>query len=102
LELAAIKLARFWNPLPNAAEARGSALRYVSLLACAPVFLLALVGLWRLRRRPAAVAFLAGPVFYFATIHLVFVSSVRYREAAMLPVLGLAAAALTRTEPDCR
>jgi hypothetical protein len=57
------------------------------------------VGVWRLRRRWEVIALLAGPVIYFCAIHLVFVSSIRYREAAMLPVLGLVAAALVPRSP---
>jgi hypothetical protein len=96
LQLAAVKVARFWNPLPNAAEWQSAAARIISLASCGPVVVLAAVGAWRLRRCRVALALLAGPVLYFTAIHMVFVSSVRYREAAMLPVLGLAAAAVTR------
>jgi 4-amino-4-deoxy-L-arabinose transferase-like glycosyltransferase len=94
IELAGIKFVRFWNPLPNAAEFRSLPLRLVSFATCAPVLLLALLGAWRLRRRWEVIALLAGPVLYFCAIHLVFVSSIRYREAAMLPVLGVVAASL--------
>ena len=34
---------------------------------------------------------LAGPILYFAAVHMAFVSSVRYRVAGALPALGLAA-----------
>lgn len=94
IELAWIKFVRFWNPLPNAKEFRSWSLRFVSLVTCGPMLLLALLGVWRLRRRWELIALLAGPVLYFCVIHLVFVSSIRYREAAMLPVFGLVAAAL--------
>jgi hypothetical protein len=99
IELAGIKFVRFWNPLPNAAEFRSLPLRLLSLLSCGPVLLLAIVGAWRLRRRWEAIALLAGPALYFCAIHLIFVSSIRYREAAMLPVLGLVAAALVPSSP---
>ena len=69
-------------------------MRLISLAGSLPIFVLATVGAWRLRRRVAVLLVLAGPVLYFSLIHMVFVSSIRYREAAMLPVLGLAAAAL--------
>ena len=94
LELAARKFVRFWNPLPNVAAGIGRPLRLASLLACGPVFALAILGAWRLRRRWDALALLAGPALYFSTIHLMFVSSIRYREAAMLPLLGLLAVAI--------
>jgi 4-amino-4-deoxy-L-arabinose transferase-like glycosyltransferase len=94
IELAAIKFMRFWNPLPNAAEWHSWPLRLLSLLSCGPTLVLLLLGAWRQRRRWRVVAMLAGPVAYFCLIHLVFVSSVRYREAAILPALGLSASVL--------
>jgi hypothetical protein len=66
------------------------------------VLVLALVGAWRLRRRWRVLVLLAGPVLYFCVIHLVFVSSIRYREAAMLPMLGLAAAAVAGSDRESR
>ena len=94
LSLAATKLGRFWSPMPNASEWSSLPMRLISLAGSLPIFVLATVGAWRLRRRVAVLLVLAGPVLYFSLIHMVFVSSIRYREAAMLPVLGLAAAAL--------
>lgn len=94
VKLAWIKFVRFWNPLPNAEEFRSWPLRLVSLVTCGPVLVLALFGTWRLRQRWEVIVLLAGSVLYFCAIHLVFVSSIRYREAAMLPVLGLVAAVL--------
>jgi 4-amino-4-deoxy-L-arabinose transferase-like glycosyltransferase len=94
LELAALKFARFWNPLPNAAPWRASLLGLLSLFTCAPLMILAIGGAWRMRQCWVTILLLAGPVIYFCAIHLVFVSSVRYREAAILPVLGLVAVAI--------
>ena len=34
---------------------------------------------------------LAGPLFYFCALHLVFASSMRYRIPAEVPAMGLAA-----------
>jgi 4-amino-4-deoxy-L-arabinose transferase-like glycosyltransferase len=90
-QLAVAKFVRFWNPIPNASEWRSGVLRTVSLLTCGPVLLLAAIGAWKARRQGWVLLLLAGPVCYFCAIHLAFVSSVRYREAAMLPVLALAA-----------
>ncbi len=94
IQLAWIKLVRFWNPLPNAAGWGNWQMQLVSLVTCLPIFVLAVLGAWRLRRQWYVLAVLSGPVLYFCTIHLIFVSSIRYREAAMLPVLGLVAARL--------
>jgi hypothetical protein len=93
-ELAAIKFVRFWNPLPNASEWRSWPLRLASLLTAGPLLVLVLIGAWRCRGDWLLLAVLAGPLLYFCAIHLIFVSSVRYREAAMLPAIGLAAVPL--------
>jgi hypothetical protein len=102
LQLAGVKFLRYWNPLPNAAEGQSWPIRLLSLLSSGPVLLCAAIAAWRLRDRGWIVALLAGPVVYFCVIHLVFVSSIRYREAAMLPVLGLAAACWRRPLPQRR
>lgn len=90
-ELSVIKFLRFWNPIPNAQEWGSSGLRAISLLSYGPVLVLASVGIWSFRHRVELILLLGGPVVYFSAVHSIFVSSVRYREAAMLPVLGLTA-----------
>ena len=50
------------------------------------------VGIWGRRRDPRALALLAGPLVYFCLLHMVFVSSIRYRIPGEVPALGLAAA----------
>ena len=44
-----------------------------------PLFGLMVLGAWDRRRDPRAWALLAGPLFYFCALHLVFASSMRYR-----------------------
>jgi 4-amino-4-deoxy-L-arabinose transferase-like glycosyltransferase len=100
--LAAIKFARFWNPLPNASEWRSWPLRLVSLMTVGPLLALILLGAWQCRSDRRILALLAGPVVYFCVIHLIFVSSVRYREAAMLPAIGLAGAAFNMIAANLR
>ncbi len=92
LELAGIKLLRMWSPLPNAAEFRSTTLRLVLALSYTPVILLAGIGLWRYGRRGWPYVLLALPAVYFTLLHVIFVSSIRYRQPAMLPLLVLAAA----------
>jgi hypothetical protein len=94
LELAAIKLGRFWSPWPNASEYRSAVLAVASTLLVVPLYLLLLVGAWIRRYDLRAWVLLAGPVLYFCALHLVFVSSIRYRIPGEPAALGLAAIGL--------
>ncbi len=94
LELAAIKLGRFWSPWPNASEYRSAVLAVASTLLVVPLYLLMLMGAWIRRHDLRAWVLLAGPVLYFCALHLVFVSSIRYRIPGEPAALGLAAIGL--------
>lgn len=96
LELAAIKAARYWSPWPNAETANAPPLRLAFALWVLPIYALVLRGAWDRRRDPRALVLLAGPVLYFAAIHMVFVSSIRYRVPGLVPAFGLAGIALSR------
>ncbi|WZO98383.1 glycosyltransferase family 39 protein [Isosphaeraceae bacterium EP7] len=96
LELAAIKARRFWSPWPNAEEFGSRALAVASATVTLPVYALMLAGVWDRRRDARALVLLAGPLLYFAALHMVFVSSMRYRVAGLVPALGLAAIGLGR------
>ena len=91
LELAGIKFLRMWSPLPNAAEFRSTMLRLVLAAGYTPVLVLGLIGVWRFGRRgwPYVLCFL--PAIYFTLLHVIFVSSIRYRQPAMLLLIVLAA-----------
>ncbi len=91
--LAAIKASRFWSLWPNAREFRSSRVNLASAAATAPLFVLLGRGAWRCRRdiRAAPALDVAGPLLYFFAIHLVFVSSIRYRIPAEVPAYGLMA-----------
>jgi hypothetical protein len=93
VELAGIKAARFWSPWPNAENLRSPYI-YLSALIVLPVFALIVIGFWQLRGDIRALALLAGPLLYFAALHMVFVSSVRYRIPGIVPAMGLAAVGL--------
>jgi 4-amino-4-deoxy-L-arabinose transferase-like glycosyltransferase len=95
LELALAKAARFWSPWPvgEGALARSPAAKLAGAVVTLPAYALLLAGLWRSRRDARALTLLAGALAYFAAIHVVFVSSIRYRIPGMAPALGLAAVA---------
>lgn len=99
LELAAIKLGRYWSPWLNAEGFRAAWLMVGSSLWSLPIFALILVGAWERRRDARALALLLGPILCFAAIHAVFVGSVRYRMPGEVPALALAAGAIARRWP---
>ena len=86
------KTLRYWNPFPNADQFKSHrSLRLISLGWYVVVFLPALWGAWTQRRSLGVLAITAGPILYFAALHLVFVSSVRYRLPGEYPLLVLSA-----------
>jgi 4-amino-4-deoxy-L-arabinose transferase-like glycosyltransferase len=91
LELAAIKLARFWSPWPNTGQFRSLPVNLASAAVTLPLYGLLAVGAWDRRRDLRALVLLAGPLLYFSVLHMVFASSMRYRIPAAVPALGLAA-----------
>jgi 4-amino-4-deoxy-L-arabinose transferase-like glycosyltransferase len=90
LELAAAKAWRYWCPWPNPESVRSRAVIWVGALWGIPLYALLLRGLADRRRDLRALVVLAGPLVYFAAIHMLFASSVRYRMPGMMPALGLA------------
>ena len=96
LGLALAKLGRFWSPWPNADTLRSPRVAVASAMVTLPVFALVAVGLWDRRRDARALVLLAGPLAYFCLLHLVFVSSIRFRIPGMVPAMGLAAVGLGR------
>lgn len=91
LQLACIKLGRFWSPVPNADQFSAWPVRAAVAVSFVPMVLFSLIGAWRTRRSPWALALTAGPILYFTALHMVFVSSLRYRLPAEYPLLILAA-----------
>jgi hypothetical protein len=96
LELAAIKAARYWSPWPNAEGWRSPAVALASALWNLPLLAAMAVCVWDRRRDGRALVLLAGPLVYFALLHMVFASSMRYRIPAAVPAMGLAAIGLDR------
>jgi 4-amino-4-deoxy-L-arabinose transferase-like glycosyltransferase len=94
LELAAIKAARYWSPWPNAEGWNSVAIALLSALWSLPLLAAMAVGAWDRRGDGRALVVLAGPLVYFALLHMVFASSMRYRIPAAVPGMGLAALGL--------
>jgi 4-amino-4-deoxy-L-arabinose transferase-like glycosyltransferase len=94
VQLAALKFMRIWSPWPNAAEFSSNKLRLVLMVSYLPAIILAAIGLYRCRQLGWPVALLLLPAVYFTLLHMIFVSSIRYRQPAMIPLLVLAAVAV--------
>jgi hypothetical protein len=94
LALATVKLRRMWSFVPNATEFQSPILRLALAATYSPVIVLALVGAWQHVRRDWPYLLCCLPAVYFTLLHIVFVSSIRYRQPAMLPLIVFAAAAI--------
>lgn len=95
IRLAAVKALRFWNPLPNEPTLRNAPPAVAAAIAYLALLVLALVGTARTARLGWPYWILWLPAVYFTLLHCVFVSSLRYRQPAMLGLIVLAAAALS-------
>ncbi|MCA9256844.1 MAG: hypothetical protein KDA33_14445, partial [Phycisphaerales bacterium] len=91
ISLAWRKLARTWSITINAAAFQSGFYALVCWLSVAPIFLLAIIGIWRIRRHASILCLLLLPAAYFTLVHMVFVGSVRYRLPAT-PFLFILAA----------
>ena len=91
LELTAIKAARYWSLFPNADQFADARFWWGQSLGTIPLFLFAVIGAWHSRRDGVLLALTAGPVLFFAAVHLLYVSSLRYRLPAEYPLWILAA-----------
>ncbi len=94
LHLAGIKFLRLWNVWPNAAEFGGWLPRMLVTFSYGPLFVLGLIAVWKFRHAGIGWVLCWLPAAYFTALHIVFVSSLRYREPAMLTWIILAAALL--------
>ncbi len=94
MQLAGVKFLRMWNVWPN--EPRLSASWPVCLavfFTYTPLLILAIMGAWRTVGRGWPYILCCLPAVYLTLLHVVFVSSIRYRDPAMLALLALAAGA---------
>jgi 4-amino-4-deoxy-L-arabinose transferase-like glycosyltransferase len=94
LGLMGIKLARNWNFWPNEAAFSAWPIRLVVLVTYLPVMILAAMGARKTIQRGWPYVLCWLPAVYFTMLHVVFVSSIRYRQPAMLTLIVLAAGAI--------
>jgi hypothetical protein len=94
LQLAGVKLMRMWSPWPHAVDMQSWSLRVATFVGYTPLFVLGVWGTWKFRRCGWPVALCLLPACYFTVLHMVFVSSIRYRQPAMLTVIVIAAGGL--------
>jgi 4-amino-4-deoxy-L-arabinose transferase-like glycosyltransferase len=93
VQLAGIKFCRLWNVWPNEPRFSGWPVRLAMLGTYVPVMLLALLGIARTIRCGWPYVLCWLPAVYLTVLHVIFVSSIRYREPAMLALIVLAAGA---------
>lgn len=98
VQLAGIKFLRMWNFLPNASEFGSLKFRLLYALTYTPLLICCLLGFWKFRQRGFEVWLLFLPAVYFTLLHMIFVSSIRYQQPAMLAWMVLAAALLGSTK----
>ena len=92
LELMGIKFVRMWTPWPNASDVGGTGAKLAIAVGYLPLIITGICGAGRYIRRDATLLLLALPAIYFTLLHIVFVSSLRYRQPALLPLFVFGAA----------
>lgn len=91
LRLAGVKFLRIWNCWPNEARFASWPIRLVVFFTYTPLAIFAIIGVWRTIGRGWPYFLCWLPAVYLTLLHVVFVSSIRYRGPAMLALLALAA-----------
>ncbi len=94
VQLAAIKFARMWSPWPHAREMQSWTFRLLVLFGYLPLMAAAVWGAARYLRGGWPYVLCVLPAVYFTCLHMVFVSSIRYRQPPMLALIVLAAGAV--------
>ncbi len=89
--LAGKKFLRMWNIWPNERRLSGWPIRLVVFFTYTPLLFFAIIGVGRTLGRGWPYILCWLPAVYLTMLHVVFVSSIRYREPAMLALLALAA-----------
>ena len=83
LKLACIKFYRLWSPTPREQSFSSPFLKFILFVSYAPILIFGLLGLLRTVRQHDAAYFLVVPPLYISLLHIVFVSSIRYRVPVM-------------------
>jgi hypothetical protein len=91
--LAAVKFLRMWNGWPNEPQLAGWPGCAAVFFTYTPLLLFAIIGAWRTLGRGWPYILCWLPAVYLTLLHVVFVSSIRYREPAMLALIALATGA---------
>ncbi len=91
LRLAGVKFLRTWNVWPNEPRLASWPIGLAVFFTYTPLLIFAIIGVWRTLGRGWPYVLCWLPAVYLTLLHLVFVSSLRYREPAMLALLALAA-----------
>ncbi|TWT49065.1 hypothetical protein KOR42_39820 [Thalassoglobus neptunius] len=86
-----LKFVRYWNLWPNADQFQSWSLKSLLGLFYLPVLTFSVYGAWVHRGQYWSMVICLGPVLYFMLIHLVFVSSLRYRLPGEYPMLVMTA-----------
>lgn len=93
VELAWAKFLKMWNPIPLANDEGGRLAKIAFTVYQIPLLILAAFAAWK-RRADWRIVLSLSPVVYFTLLHMIFVSSIRYRLPAMPLVFILAADAI--------
>jgi len=101
-KLATSKFARLWNIWPNEPSLAHWLVKLVVTCTYVPVLVLGLIGAVRSLGRDFSVRILWVPAVYITALHVIFVSSLRYRAPAMLCFAILAAWAFGAIKPGKR
>ena len=104
-QLAAVKFLRFWNVWPNEPTFSAWPVRLAVLASYVPLLLLAALALRRFQLGWAGTMYSWSalcwlPAVYFTLLHTVFVSSIRYRQPALLGLIVLAAGCLAHPKTE--
>ena len=91
VKLATSKFARLWNLWPNETSLAHWAVKLVVFCTYVPILVLGLIGAVGSLWKDFSVRILWIPAVYITALHIVFVSSIRYRAPAMLCLAVLAA-----------
>ncbi len=95
-QLAVIKTARMWSPWPSNEQLTSWSIRIATAAGYLPLLALATAGGWWFCRRGWPYVLCLLPAVYLTCLHAVFVSSLRYRQPAMLVLTVLAAGAMVQ------